>query len=151
MEKKEKTILQKLLVVQKEIKSLKKEGKNEHGNYKYLSDEQLMPYIKDLLEKEEIKFNPYNMEMIDCRVNPKNTQLVYTIKVEYSFIDTNTGEELKGVAIGSGGDSVDKGIFKAITGAIKYIFIKHFLIPTTDDPEFDKYDKKIITNDDIDI
>ena len=31
----------------------------------------------------------------------------------------------------------DKGVYKAITGAVKYIFMKNFLIPTGDDPEKD--------------
>ena len=62
-------------------------------------------------------------------------------------------EEYFGAITGTGGDQTDKGMYKAITGAIKYIFIKHFLIPTQDDPEVEKATKgkNSKTIDDLDI
>jgi hypothetical protein len=146
-------ILNKLLDIQSKISAVEKEGYNEHGNYNFISDQQLTPMIKTLLEKHNVKFSPNSVDMIDARVNPKGNQLVYAVRVSYSFTDIDSGESYYGTMVGTGGDMTDKGIYKAITGAIKYIFIKHFLIPTQDDPENEKKakGKGTKTIDDLDI
>jgi hypothetical protein len=62
---------------------------------------------------------------------------VSVIKHHYEFVDLDSGEKVRGACIGSGSDSQDKGPYKAITGAIKYLMTTTFLIPTGDDPEGD--------------
>lgn len=149
----QKNIIKKLFEIQKEISAIGKEGYNEHGNYNFISDQQLTPLIKELLEKHNVKFSPGSVDMIDARPNPKGNQLVYAVRITYSFIDIDSGEEYFGSITGTGGDVTDKGMYKAITGAIKYIFIKQFLIPTQDDPENEKgaKGKGKKTIDDLDI
>lgn len=44
--------------------------------------------------------------------------------------------------IGEGMDTGDKAIYKAITGAQKYVLMKTFLIPTGDDPELEELPQK---------
>ncbi len=131
-------IFQKLFDIQKDIGVLNKEGKNTSQGYNYLSDEQLTPTIKKLLEKHKVRFNPTGMDIIGITPSPKGNQLIFNVRVGYTFVDLDSGEELQGSGIGSGADPTDKGIYKAITGAIKYVFIKQFLIPTQDDPEMIK-------------
>lgn len=60
------------------------------------------------------------------------------ITMQYHFFDSESGESLEGTFCSQGADSGDKGIFKAITGGIKYILSSIFLIPTGDDPEKDE-------------
>jgi hypothetical protein len=60
------------------------------------------------------------------------------ITVRYTFFDTESGESLEGTFCSQGSDTGDKGVFKAVTGAIKYILSSVFLIPTGGDPEEDE-------------
>jgi hypothetical protein len=64
------------------------------------------------------------------------------VELEYAFFDVESGESLKGHFTGHGSDRSDKALYKAITGAIKYILTTTFLIPTGDDPEEEKQKKE---------
>ena len=54
----------------------------------------------------------------------------------------DSGESLSGTFNGSGRLGDDKGVYIATTGAIKYIFTSLFTIPTGDDAEGDKQEKR---------
>lgn len=125
---KTRTIYQQLLKVQKEIKKMDKLGRNEFHKYNYLSESQITELFKELFEKHDIMF------MFSSTINGVENGLTNVV-IDYEFIDTVTGETAGGTAAGQGMDKGDKGVYKAITGAIKYIFMKTFLIPTGDDPE----------------
>lgn len=58
-----------------------------------------------------------------------------TVKIQATFIDAESGEQLSVVYVGDGSDAEDKGVYKAITGAQKYALMKTFLAVTDDDPE----------------
>lgn len=131
------SIFKKLNDIQKEVKTMEKKGTNTHGKYNYLSDNQIISNFKKLLEKHKVKFLPTQQELVNVSDSPSGKQKIYTIRQYYMFVDLETGDEFVGSMCGSGSDATDKGIFKATTGAIKYIFIKTFLIPTEDDPEND--------------
>lgn len=131
-----KIILDKLLKIQKEIGTMKKDGYNEHSNYNYLSEKQATAILKDLFDKYGIIFD-YNSKILEHHITPSGKQTVYDVQVDYGFVDVESGEIKTGTAVGSGSDSTDKGVYKAITGAIKYIYMKTFNIPTGDDPEKD--------------
>ena len=64
----------------------------------------------------------------------QNSNVLY-IKTHYWFICKDSGEMIDGTYHGAGEDKGDKAIYKAITGALKYILTTSFLIPTGDDPE----------------
>lgn len=129
-------LLQKLLAVRREVSILQKEGFNEAQKYKYLQETQIVQMLKPLFDKEGIIFL-YDADKVATRLNVKGTQHVDEIVVTALFVDADTGEYIKKRSIGFGADSGDKGAYKAITGAIKYILMKTFLIPTGDDPEND--------------
>jgi hypothetical protein len=57
------------------------------------------------------------------------------VKMTFTWYDTETGESLVVEWAGSGSDKGDKGLYKAMTGAEKYVLLKTFLVPTGDDPE----------------
>ena len=69
---------------------------------------------------------------------------ITTVTVDGTFIDGDTGEVMPiATFVGTGADTGDKGVFKAMTGAEKYLLLKAFLISTGDDPEGDeKVDKE---------
>lgn len=148
-----KNILKKLHSIQKDIGTMKKDGFNDHSKYNYLSETQVTALMKDLFDKHGVIFG-YSSKITSKERTPSEKQVTVDVEVSYSFIDTETGEMLHGTAVGQGSDQTDKGVYKAITGAIKYIYMKTFNIPTGDDPERDtpkKIDGKshLTTNDEV--
>lgn len=125
-----------------------KEGFNDFNKYKYLMEAQVTIKMKELFDKNGVLFH-YQSEITetkDYQGNKGDTQFLVTVKINYAFIDVESGEKLEGVAYGQGADKGDKGVYKAITGAIKYIYMKTFNIPTGDDAEKDSPEiKKQIT------
>ena len=133
----------KLHNIMKAIKTIPKDKRNVHFNYDYASEEIIKKTLQPLLIKEKVLFvigaNDIQLDKIINKA--KNEEYITHIKFTYKFIDIETGEFLEGGMIGSGYDSTDKGTYKAITGAIKYILTSTFLIPTGGDPEDDAGDK----------
>lgn len=132
-------ILSKLHSIQSRIEKMEKDGKNDFQNYNYLSETQVTVKMKHLLDEYKVMFI-YNSQITDLQTwdNSKGVkQFLTAVQVSYEFVDVESGEKISGVAAGQGVDSGDKGIYKAITGAIKYIYMKTFNIPTGDDPEKD--------------
>ncbi len=134
-------ILAKLLEVRKEVAYLQKEGRNTMQNYSFLAERQITEKFKELFDKHGIVFH-YESGITNTMITPSGKQILTDVMVDYEFIDVASGESLRGRAAGQGTDANDKGVYKAITGAIKYIFMKSFLIPTGDDPEEDSREEK---------
>ena len=140
-----KNILSKLSKIQKEIEVMPKEGFNDFNKYPYLMEAQVTTKIKELMDKNNVFFHPQSMEVMDTKeyVGSKgDNQFLVTVKVSYAFYDVESGEKLEGIGFGQGADKGDKGIYKAITGAIKYIYMKTFNIPTGNDTEKDSPELK---------
>lgn len=140
MEKNQK-ILHKLAEVQKSVPSyMKKGGFNKAFNYSYTSEKQLKEVFQPLFKEAGVIFK---VDVIDQKVEPGDGKMRLTlVTMQYHFIDSESGESIEGTFCSQGSDSGDKGIFKAITGAIKYILTSTFLIPTGDDPEKDEVASK---------
>jgi len=139
-----KNILTKLSKIQKEIEVMPKEGFNDFNKYNYLMEAQVTTKIKELFDKHGLLFH-YQSEITDTKDYQGlkgDTQFLTTVKITYAFIDIETSEKLEGIACGQGADKGDKGVYKAITGAIKYIYMKTFNIPTGDDAEKDSPELK---------
>jgi hypothetical protein len=121
------------------VEYIQKDKRNEHFGYKFASEQAVKETLHPILVKNKVIL----------QVSVKNVRReVYTSKnggrgaitdldVEYAFYDVESGESLTGSFVGTGDDGADKGTYKAITGAIKYILTSTFLIPTGDDPEND--------------
>ena len=115
---------------------MEKAGRNTGQSYNYLMESQVAEKFKELFEKHKVLFT-YSSFITGIQPSPSGKQLITNVEVRYAFESVDTDERITGVAAGQGSDSTDKGVYKAITGAIKYIFMKTFLIPTGDDPEKD--------------
>jgi hypothetical protein len=127
-------ILNKILAIQKEIKPMEKEGRNTTQGYAYLSDEQIIVKVKELMDKHNVVCKIDAVET-GIQNTPKGTQLLTSVLATYTFYDCDSGEEISGTMPGQGTDANDKGVYKAITGATKYVYVKTFKIATGDDPE----------------
>lgn len=130
------TIYQRLHNIQCEVEKMAKTGRNTQQGYHYLTESDISETFKALLQKHGVFFT-YSSFITDVRPSPSAKQLVTDVMVKYEFVDIVTGQKIEGQASGQGADATDKGVYKAITGAVKYIFMKTFLIPTGDDPERD--------------
>lgn len=136
------TIYAKLNQIQKEIPALKKEGLNTAQHYTYLADYQLAELFKDLCAKHNVVF-VYGSRILGKTewTSGKGQHWVMTdVSVDYMFVDAdNPTSYIEGSAVGQGADTSDKGVYKAITGAVKYILMKTFFLATGDDAEKDDY------------
>ncbi len=128
-------IHKKLNAIMADIGTLKKDKRNEHFKYKYLSEEAIKKAVQPQLVKHGVNFQ---VEITDVRHEGNKTTLLMT----YRFVDIDTGEMFEGTFAGEGVDNQDKGTWKALTGAIKYILTTSFLVPTGDDPEHGNVDAK---------
>lgn len=135
-----KNILKKLHAVMTDVDFITKDGKNTFHNYKYASEYAIKLALHEALVKHGVVFSISGATMTTEQVTTAKggrEALVSTV-LTYRFYDVDTGEFVEGQGIGQGQDNGDKGAYKAITGALKYILTTSFVIPTGDDPEADE-------------
>lgn len=134
-----KNLYMKMANVMKEIRTVKQNGWNEYNKYNYATEKDLLDEVKPLLLDNGLIVVPNVLEQ-------QKTGDIATVKIEFTLIDIDSGEELKTVFFGEGQDKGDKATYKAYTGATKYYLMKTFLIPTGDDPEADKGQTEVPEN-----
>lgn len=135
----------KMLAVMSEVDRIEKDRTNTNSNYKYASEKVIKEVLHFALVKHGVLFSvsASNPRVINS-LNKDGQQIAVcmALDVAYKFTDPDSGTFLEGTFVGSGNARDDKGIYAALTGAIKYILTSNFLIPTGDDPEdnfFDRY------------
>lgn len=134
-----KKLVRKLAQVMKEVKYIEKRGYNNFNKYKYATESDVAERVREVLAEQNVIMLPDVVEHTtrEHKNRKGNIEYIATVKVLFTFIDGETGEELKIHSIGEGQDAGDKAVYKAITGAQKYALMKAFMIPTGDDPEAD--------------
>jgi hypothetical protein len=129
-------IAQALHEVMSKVSYVQKSGKNAFHGYRYAGE-------ADLLEKLRPAMLDAGLLLIPSikGVSPIDEHGVTTVQMEYTLVHKD-GDIWPNVicAAGQGGDKNkngvgDKGLYKAITGANKYLLFKLFQIETGDDPE----------------
>lgn len=121
-----------------EIDFIAKDKKNDFHGYAYASEQAIKEAIYPLLKKHNVLFNINLTRIVENQhTQAKGVDYITVVGVKYIFTDVDTGEQLKGTFYGAGQDKGDKALYKAITGAIKYILTSTFGIVTGDDPEND--------------
>lgn len=124
------TLYKKLLKVMKKIEVIKKSGLNSHHGYQYSTEADFIEAVRQHLLDEDI------IVLTSVEECSKEGSLT-TVKTKHVFVDTENGQNHVVYSYGTGQDSQDKGVYKAITGAMKYFISKSFMIETQDDPESD--------------
>lgn len=149
-------IYEKIHQVMQDIQYLQKDGFVETGNgkgYKAMTDEKVASTLRPALLKARLVILPVSMEtartdedITDKFGNVKKNR-VTDCSVTYRIFDIdNPSDYLDVVSSGTGVDTQDKGIGKAMTYARKYMLLNSFLIPTgndTDDISSDMYDAQL--------
>ncbi|MCK9569449.1 ERF family protein [Candidatus Pacearchaeota archaeon] len=134
-------LLKKLAAIMAEADYIQKDKRNEFHKYRYASEQAIKEKLHPLLVKHGVLFFPISILQQRTAPTKEGGEWLSDVAIEFAFIDSETGEELRGVGAGTGTDKGDKSVYKAITGAIKYILTTTFLIPTGDDPEDDANEK----------
>ena len=116
---------------------VEKDGTNEAQKYRYLSDAQIKEHMNALLSEHGLLFLVKSAEIVASHGVPDSKQYVTDIRLRYEWVDIETGASVSGEMLGSGSDAMDKGVYKAITGAGKYVAHTTFQLRTKDDPEND--------------
>lgn len=119
-----------------------KDGTNEHQNYQYATEATLKAKFREGLIKERLFFSATQEEVIAKRIltgldkqgNEKGTQIT-TVKMKFEILDVDSSASRYFICYGTGTDNQDKGLYMAITGAIKYFIFSFTLMPSGDDPE----------------
>lgn len=158
MEAKEaKTVYEKILSVMSAVNYLNKDGFVETGKgkgYKALTDEKVLGAVRPALVAAGLVILPVKMEQqrtdeqVKAYDGSTKTNRITDVSVTYRIINVEDPKDyVEVVSAGTGVDTQDKGIGKAMTYAKKYAILNSFLIPSgedTDQISSDKYTEQLM-------
>lgn len=124
-------IYQKMLEVMKGVSYLSKDDKVEFKNTKYkaISEEKVTSTVREKLIEQGLVIFPVAQAH-------RREGTLSIVDVTYRIVNTeNPDEHIDVVSSGSGADTQDKGVGKAMTYAYKYMMLRTFAIPTGEDPD----------------
>jgi|SRR6185312_9105968 len=131
--------------VMEKVSYVQKTGKNAFHGYRYAGEADLLKELRPAMVEAGLMLIP-SVKSVSHYDESGNI----TVHMEYTLVhkDGDIWPEKIGAA-GMGNDRAkngsvgDKGVYKAITGANKYVLFKLFQIETGDDPEVDsEHDKQ---------
>lgn len=116
--------------VMQDVEYLQKDDKVEFGNTKYkaIYEEKVTMTVRDSLIKNKLIIIPVEQDH-------SRDGTLSTVNTKYKIIDCETGEYETIVSSGTGADTQDKGVGKAMTYSYKYLLLRTFSIPTGEDPD----------------
>jgi len=132
------SVAKKIHLVMTDVERLGKDGTNSFQRYKYVSEANAVAKVRESWVNHGLIAIPYTLNVQNedgGKTKQGAQQHLVNVEVLYQIIDVETGEYLLASFPGSGLDSGDKGIYKAMTGTNKYFLFKTFQLETTDDPE----------------
>lgn len=142
-----KGILAKIHKVMGIVSRIEKDRSNEAGRYKYASEKVIKEIMHSVFTENGIvlQIETSNPRVLNATNRQEKVELAIAtlVDVSYRLWDVDTGEWIGGTFVGAGNGRDDKGLYAAITGAIKYMLTGNFLIPTGDDPEDDFFDRHL--------
>ena len=140
-------LYQKINKIMSEIEYLKKDDKvvtnaRTNAGYKAITEEKVTSEIRKGLVKYGIVIIPIEQEhsrederLKDQYGNDKINRIT-TVNVKYRIQNTDDKEDyIIASSSGTGVDTQDKGVGKAMTYAYKYLLLRTFAIPTGEDPD----------------
>lgn len=127
-------LFERLHAVQSEVEAIAKKGQVSFGNtkYKYAKEADFVEAVRPLISKYRLALTVQMEPVEPIQSRPDVSQ----VKITYLFVNIDDTKQVAMMSsVGQGQDKGDKGIYKAITGAKKYLLANAFMIPTHDDPE----------------
>lgn len=123
-------LYRKIHAVMKDVDYLQKDDSIEFAKTKYkaISEEKVTMAVRKALLEHGLVILPIDQE------HTKEGNLS-TVNTRYKIIDIDTGQYETIASSGTGADTQDKGVGKAMTYAYKYLLLRTFAIPTGEDPD----------------
>lgn len=121
-------LVQQLARISGFLGAVPKKGYNSFHKYHYVTEGDLVGAVRRYLAAAGILMIP-NVTSTEQIGEMTNVMVEYTV--------TNGSESFTFSVPGAGSDRGDKGVYKALTGSMKYAIMKLFKIETGDDPEAD--------------
>ncbi len=103
-------------------------------NYKGLREEVVTAVVRESMVNHGLIVFPVAQVHTREPIGEKGGVLSI-VDTTYRFVDTEDSTSVDVVSSGSGADTQDKGVGKAMTYAYKYLFLRTFAIPTGEDPD----------------
>lgn len=151
------TVYEKIQQVMGSVNYLNKDGFVETGKgkgYKALTDEKVLGAVRPALVAAGLVILPVKMEQqrtdeqVKAYDGSTKTNRITDVSVTYRIINVDDPKDyVEVVSAGTGVDTQDKGIGKAMTYAKKYAILNSFLIPSgedTDQISSDKYTEQLM-------
>lgn len=134
------SLLRKMNGIMEDVQYIQKDKHNKHFDYWFLSEAAIKKHMHKAMVKHRVLFMPLNVSTVQriTGLGKTEKETLTQVRVLYRFVDIDTGAYIEGESEGTGIDNADKGFYKSLTGALKYILTSHFLIETGDDPEKDE-------------
>ena len=131
------SVHKKLLEAQKAITAIGKTGHNDHFDYDFFEEREVLRVARGALNDAGLVFF-YSVDDVSDRevtTSRGRAELLTDVRMTCTIYDSESGESVQGGAIGRGQDGQDKGVNKAIVAGLKYWLLKVLMIPTDDDTE----------------
>jgi hypothetical protein len=133
----------KLVLAMKSIDAVAKTGRNETQRYNYVTAADVGDEVRTALCQYGIAFthSVTNIERWERPTANGGSMMYVLVEADATFTDSESGESFPVHCAGIGSDTGDKGIYKALTGGLKYALRMNFIIPDNADPENDAGEK----------
>lgn len=128
-----------LCAIMADVRYIRQSGENTFHRYKYASDADLLLALQPAMARHGIAIVPTVVDSTTVEhVADRKGKAQYRTDVLVTYLVLHTsGESLTIQAPGCGIDGEDKGVYKAMTGALKYALRHTFHVPTGDDAELE--------------
>lgn len=132
-----KGLVNKLVEILAELGPMEKKSRNPHFGYNYVGEGQVMAELRHRLASRQV-FLFTSVETCVPHYGEGKLGTYVAVTTKHTFFDADSKEQFVVNGAGVGWDSGDKGVYKAITGAMKYALMKNFLVTDEQDPEADE-------------
>lgn len=133
----------KLVLAMKSIDAVAKNGDNLAQKYKYVTAADVADEVRTALVEHGISFthSVTGIQRWERPTSSGGSMMYIQVDADCTFTDIESGDSFPIHCVGIGSDSGDKGIYKALTGGLKYALRMNFIIPDNADPENDSGEK----------
>ena len=130
-----KSLYQKLLKIQQEVRGLTKDKTETTAKFSYVSGEKVLGFIRPkmddlgLLLIPEVESSTFTRQDYSTSKGSKSEMFV-TLEMKFTWVDVDSEETLVCRWASSGQNNWDKGLGSALTYGERYFLLKFFHIPT---------------------